>query len=477
MPSRFVARKLKTIDLMLDLNNPRFVAFNAVDQETIINYLLQNEGVVDLARSINAYEGLMPGEFPIVCVEDGSNIVIEGNRRVCSCKLLLNPTLAPAGFRASIPTISKTTRDAIRRIGVHVINSREEAQIVLGTRHIQGIKKWPSVAKFTFFAHHFDIGKTVNEISALTGVTPGVIKMSLKKHYFLQYILSLDCWTELEKQNRVNYTELHKKGVDRILRIFNTEGSSDLKLTYDASYNPISELPDFGKIVEHIVRRVLNILPGKSEITTRNKFNDIRDDVAEWLPEPQSEATGAAQGDQEPSAETDNDRGAEGAPGEQGRPRYRRVPALYFENLVHELDQNNRVDQALFVICEEIIRISRGGGYRQHPLATSYLTRALIDQTLKRHLRINDHTAYQRLYPHNGDSSLAKTLRYYCNTPNLIPDRRIQRLFGSIFPNGKGIKDMMDLIVHEPDLTIPTGTVLQGWVSQGLKTVLEYLLQ
>lgn len=474
MPSRFIARKLKTTALMLDPNNPRFIAFDAADQETIINYLLQNEGVIDLARSVNAYAGLMPGEFPIICVEDGNNVVVEGNRRVCACKLLLNPNLAPAEYRASIPTISRTTRDAIRRIGVHIINSREEAQIVLGTRHIQGIKKWPSVAKFTFFAHHYNAGKTVGEISELTGVTPGVITTSLKKHYFLQYILSLDCWTELEKQNRVNYTELHKKGVDRILRIFTTEGSSELQLSYDASYNPISELPNFGKIVEHIVRRVLNILPRKTEITTRNTFREIRDDVRKWLPEPQTVTTEAAQGEQRPTTGTDANGGAEG---ETERPRTRRIPALYFENLVHGLGPDNQDDQALFVICEEMIRISRGGGYRQYPLSTSYLTRALIDQTLKRHLRINDHTAYQRLYPQSGDSSLAKTLRYYCNTPTLIPDQRIQRLFGSIFPNGKGIKDMMDLIVHAPDLTIPTGTVLQGWVSQGLKTVLEYFLR
>lgn len=477
MPNRFVARRLRTPDLMLDLKNPRFVALNAVDQETIINYLLQNEGVIELARSINAYGGLMPGEFPIVWVEDENNIVVEGNRRVCSCKILLNPNLAPAEFRALIPTISKTTRGAIRRIDVHIINSREEAQAVLGTRHIQGIKRWPSVAKFSFFAQHYDAGKTVSEINALTAVKPGVITTSLKKHYFLQYILSLDCWTELEKQNRVNYTELHKKGVDRLLRIFNTEGSSELKLSYDASYNPISELPDFGKIVEHIVRRVLNILPGQSEITTRTKFIDIRNDVKEWLPEPQAVTTEAAQGDQGPSTGTGDSRDTEGAPDDEARPRTRRIPPLYFENLVHGLDSNNQEDQALLVICEEITKISRSGGYRQYSLATSYLTRALIDQTLKRHLRINDHTGYQRYYPQSGESSLAKTLRYYCNTPTLIPDPNYRRLFGSLFPNGQGIKDMMDLNVHHPDLSIPTGSVLQGWVSQGLKNVLEYLLK
>lgn len=75
----------------------------------------------------------------------------------------------------------------------------------------------------------------------MTGVTKGVITRSLRKHYFLQYILSLDCWTDLEKQNRINYAALHSIGVDRILRIFSTEGSKELKLSYDDHYNPVSE--------------------------------------------------------------------------------------------------------------------------------------------------------------------------------------------------------------------------------------------
>ena len=456
MPNRYSAKKVRTRALVLDLQNPRFVALHAVDQETVIDYLINNEGVIDLARSINAYGGLMPGEIPLVCVENDTHIVVEGNRRVCSCKLLLNPNLAPAEFRASIPTISKETRAAIRQIGIHILGSREEAQIILGTRHIQGIKKWPPVAKYMFFAHHFEAGKTIDEISTLTGVSSSTIKTALKRHYFLQFIIALDCWTDLEKQNRVNYTELHKKGVDRILRIFGTEGSSELQLTYDETFKPVSGLANFGKIVEHIVRRGLNILPGKKEITTRFTFADIRDDVREWLPE-----TKLTRRTTEQTTRTEP----------------HRLQEFYFENLTHGIDPKEKKDKALLVICDEIKKISKGGAFRQYPLAASYLTRALIEQTLKRHLRIHDSVNFQRLFPPNDESSLRKTLRFYCSTPALIPDINMRRLFGGLFHDGGGIKDIMDLNVHHPDLSIPTGTVLEGWVSQGLKNILEYLLQ
>jgi hypothetical protein len=150
MPTSYQTKKLKLVDLLLDPQNPRFVGLKEKDQSSIVEYLLKNEDVIDLARSISSYGGLLPGEFPIVFVENSENFVVEGNRRVCACKILLDPNVAMAEYRASIPTITKPTKDAIKKIQVHIVNSREEAQIVLGTRHIQGVKRWPSISKFVF---------------------------------------------------------------------------------------------------------------------------------------------------------------------------------------------------------------------------------------------------------------------------------------------------------------------------------------
>jgi len=59
----------------------------------------------------------------------------------------------------------------------------------------------------------------------------------------------------------------------------------------------------------------------------------------------------------------------------------------------------------------------------------------------------------------------------------LFPDNNYHRLFNGLFPNGKGIKDIMDLTMHHPDLSLPTGPLLESWVSAGLKRLLEYLLK
>ena len=451
MPNKYQVKRIPTKDLLLDAQNPRFIGIVNKDQSSIIDYLLKNEDVINLARSISSYGGLMPGEFPIVCVENGAFFVVEGNRRVCSCKILLTPNLAPAEFRASIPRITKITKEAIKKIQVHIVNSREEAQIVLGTRHIQGVKKWPSISKFVFFAKHFEDGKSLENIQLLTGVGKGTIIRSLKKHYFLQYILSLDCWTDIEKQNLLNYAYLHKVGVDRILRIFNTEGSSVLQLTYDDHYKPISGLPDFGKIVEHIVRRVLDILPGKITISTRTTFSEIRDELKQWLP---------------PLPVTP-----------PSKPGPSHQAEFYLENLTYNITPKTNEDKALIAICEAIKRISKGGAYRQYPLATSYLTRALIEHTCKRYLKINDNSTYNKLCNPVKDSSLTLILQHFCNNKTLFTEKNYHRLFVSLFPDGAGIKDMMDLNMHQPHLSMPTGTILEGWVSAGLKILLEYLLK
>ena len=497
MPERFHSKKVKLSDLQLDPQNPRFVTIPDTSQNGIIAYLLKNEEVIELSRSIASYGGLMPGELPIVCLEHDNYVVVEGNRRVCACKILLESNLAPAEFRASIPTITKQIRDELKRILVHIVVSREEAQIVLGIRHIEGIKRWPSVSKFMFFAKHFEAGKSIQDIETITGLSQSVITKSLRNHYFLQYILSLDCWTELEKQNLVNYSALHKRGVDRVLRLFRTAGNNELKISYDTRYNPLSELTDFGKIVEHIVRRVLNILPGKSEITTRTAFADIREDIKLWLPAPPpiakaTEETPAPAVPNVPLPETSTIGGTTAQPASTGelastqpastptspaRGGPARPTEFYFENLSYAFTPATDQDRALVSLCEEIKKVSRGSAYRQYPLSSSFLTRALIEQACKRYLRVNDPVAYGKLCPVNRDSSLTVILRYFCNNDALFPDNNYHRIFVGLFPNGEGIKELMDLNMHHPGLSMPTGPALEGWVSLGLKNLLEYLLR
>ena len=85
-------RLLSVEHLKLDIDNPRFSYFSKkkMNQTEIIKFLIDRFEVYELAKDI-ATDGYLLNEEPIVCKEGESYVVLEGNRRVAACKILLNP--------------------------------------------------------------------------------------------------------------------------------------------------------------------------------------------------------------------------------------------------------------------------------------------------------------------------------------------------------------------------------------------------
>jgi hypothetical protein len=102
-------RPVAALDLLLNRDNPRHVSKE--NQEEVIEYLLADEEVYNLARHM-AHNGINPLEvvaaFPD---EDGNLVVAEGNRRVCAAQLLTDPQKAPEAARARFKALSAKGRD------------------------------------------------------------------------------------------------------------------------------------------------------------------------------------------------------------------------------------------------------------------------------------------------------------------------------------------------------------------------------
>jgi hypothetical protein len=105
MASRWRKARIKPLDIALDRDNPRINVEPSDKESDIIRKLIKYEDVQDLARKI-AKTGLLPGERIITVHENGQWVVLEGNRRICACKLLLSPNLVPVEYRKTFPTIS-----------------------------------------------------------------------------------------------------------------------------------------------------------------------------------------------------------------------------------------------------------------------------------------------------------------------------------------------------------------------------------
>ncbi|WP_431293409.1 ParB/Srx family N-terminal domain-containing protein [Pedobacter sp. P26] len=94
--SQWQRKKLQVKSLKLDDENPRLSGFGSSKptQNQVVEYMLEYEKVIQLAKDI-AKMGFLPNEEPIVFKENNRYVVVEGNRRVTACKVLVDPDLIP----------------------------------------------------------------------------------------------------------------------------------------------------------------------------------------------------------------------------------------------------------------------------------------------------------------------------------------------------------------------------------------------
>ena len=162
-------------ELTFDTRNPRLAGFDTGDGEPeIIKMLWEMMDVEELVLSIAA-SGYFPHEPVIVTTEGGSNVVIEGNRRLAAVMLLRRPALG-RDFNARIPRISNELRESLAQIP-GLLSTREDAWRYLGFKHVNGPAKWGSYAKSKYIADvHRNYGEPLDEISRQIGDTHNTVR-------------------------------------------------------------------------------------------------------------------------------------------------------------------------------------------------------------------------------------------------------------------------------------------------------------
>lgn len=245
--AQYITKDINIQELYLDEKNPRFIIPPNPSQQSIVDYLIDYEEVEQLAIDIANSGGLNAGERVIVTEEDGRYIVLEGNRRVCACKILLQHELLLGRKPASVDKISllcernKELKASIDIISADVMPTRISAQSSLAAKHIDGIKRWSTISKYKFFVLEFDAGKTLEEIAMVTGVSVAKIRTGLKEYRIIDYVLNLPFWSEEQRKKYLNLQEIK---TTRLTRLFsakpNVENGKRLRdilgLTYDQTY-------------------------------------------------------------------------------------------------------------------------------------------------------------------------------------------------------------------------------------------------
>lgn len=118
--------------------------------------------------------------------EDTNFTVVEGNRRLATVKLLLNPEMQQkAKVSRSFPELNQAIANDIKILPVIVYSNRESVIPYLGVRHIVGIEKWDPFAKARYIAKNIEkttengvaVADAIKEIQAQIGDSQqGVLK-------------------------------------------------------------------------------------------------------------------------------------------------------------------------------------------------------------------------------------------------------------------------------------------------------------
>ncbi len=201
-------------DLLLDAENPRFAGTDAgTSQQTIAKTLWDEMFLEELIISI-AVNGFYVQE-PLLVVPDGKQpgkyIVVEGNRRLASVKILTDIDLAKKVKALNLPTPSAQVLASLNELPVIVYENRNQLWQYLSFRHVNGPRGWSSISKAEFvYGLHKDQGIDFDEILSSTGDKN---KTSLKMYNGLVILKQAESQTNFQREDfnasKFNFSHLY----------------------------------------------------------------------------------------------------------------------------------------------------------------------------------------------------------------------------------------------------------------------------
>ena len=185
--------------LRLDRESPRLAgeAVEATD-EWIVARLHRSTGLDDLLLSFSANGYLDIEPLVVMTGHDGDVgglIVLEGNRRLATLRLLREPDLArriasAESLRISVPAVDDSLRATFDQVSVYRVAGRERARAFIGLKHMNGPAKWDAYRMARFVADWYRAGGTdgsaMEEIAAAVGDRHDTVRRMVSVVYVLE---------------------------------------------------------------------------------------------------------------------------------------------------------------------------------------------------------------------------------------------------------------------------------------------------
>lgn len=177
--------------LLLDPMNPRLPPeFDASDVDELLRHIAERYNTIDVGASIARHGYFLAEPLIVLETEDGAGdyIVVEGNRRVVSLRILQTPELSSglsdeARWR---DLAAQATGVLPETYPVMVAASRERVAAIIGYRHITGIEEWEPFQKARFIATLVDErDMQLEEVADLIGETTTEVRSAYRNYRVL----------------------------------------------------------------------------------------------------------------------------------------------------------------------------------------------------------------------------------------------------------------------------------------------------
>lgn len=494
----FTTRTINPLNLVLDNKNPRFRINTNPTQDEIRNYMLKHEKAIRLATKMVEMNTLLPGERIIIYFEDETPIVLEGNRRTCVYQMLLNRQLIPAEYASSFPVASETFLTEISNLSVDVVSNRQDAMAYLAARHIEGVEKWSAVSKWKVSYECFRDGKTIQEISNYLILPANTVKTNICNYKVLLRGIEKPQWTQAEKA-RLSPLEIKPNKLIRILRL--TDTTSRLGFYFNDNYDLKSRIlsdVDIDEIIKILTRKAFI----DNTLNTRSSINDVWNDISHLISSDPNEVIDTAlvtqdeqvieqqESNQNSNVETSqtitqqsntpfNNNGNRNL----GTGGSANLPYFFTGVQFGHLSSSDPSTHGVCRICNELKLFSERRLVRTYPISAAFLTRSIIEQSFtyyakKTNIQGQQRLIWDKIVQDRKDDKLSKIVENYKNNlNNYITDQTMRDYFSNLFSNYNDTANPLNWVVHRPHEFVMVPDALSNLPSQGLLSLINYLIR
>jgi len=441
--------------ILLDQENAR-IGNPKYSQDVIVRHLIDHEDVIGLSGKIEKFGGLFPIERVLLAKVGGKLIVLEGNRRVCACQLLLRPTkyLNDEKLISKIPRLSSETKKNISKIKALIVEIRDIGDPIVANVHAGSPKlSWSPINQMRWAYRRVERGKSMQEVADDLHLHISDVQKLIREYRAIDYTRSdskLD-WSDKEKEILSDDYGLDFQPYLRVIlspTISKYFGTSLFLEDGRANFSGAPNLHEYIKIIAThglIAQRVQggtkldrqtnigNYLTQYFEKNEKNEQVDFFEGAPiQVLPSPEIPYPN-------PFSINPADIEVPHLASHQGDGEVFENPDASFtggrvdvEQFFERFETPENSDTRIKLLLRELRRLSRtDGGLTQFPLSFSMLMRAFLEWGLTLHLK--KIKKWKEIRKGGHDPRLSEILRYCANPKNRIfDDNNISNLIKKI---------------------------------------------